>query len=253
MNVGRFHVERAEVIVAGSAAAAGALAAHELATTLSNAVSRAGSASVILATGNSQLPFLAALRTERGIPWDRITVFHMDEYLGMDEHHPASFRRYMHEQVVEPLRPAAFHGIAGDADDPVAEMVRYAGLLANEPPVACALGIGENGHLAFNDPPASPAMRGLIRMVELAHASREQQVGEGLFPDLASVPLFALTLTIPALLAPGRILANVPEARKAEAVRAALRGSITPACPASYLREADGVTIYLDRESAARL
>jgi glucosamine-6-phosphate deaminase len=250
---GRFHVDRAEVIVAPSAAVAGALAAHELATTLSNAVSRMGSASVILATGNSQLPFLAALRTEQDIPWDRITVFHMDEYVGMDEDHPASFRRYMREQVVEPLKPAAFHGIAGDADDPVAEMARYAGLLANEPPAACALGIGENGHVAFNDPPASPAMGGVIRIVELAPASRVQQVGEGHFPDLASVPSFALTLTIPAVLAPARVLANVPEARKAGAVREALRGAITPSCPASYLRDAEGVTIYLDRESAALL
>jgi glucosamine-6-phosphate deaminase len=253
VNLSRFHVDRAEVIVAPSAEVAGAISAHELARTLSNAVSRMGSASVILATGNSQLPFLAALRTERDVPWDRITIFHMDEYIGIDEDHPASFRRYMREQVVEPLQPAAFHGIAGDADDPVAEMVRYAGLLASQPPVASALGIGENGHLAFNDPPASPAMRGVIRMVELAPASRAQQVGEGHFPDPASVPSFALTLTIPALLAPVRILANVPEARKAGAVREALRGPITPSCPASYLREAEGVTIYLDRESAAGL
>ena len=253
MNLTRFHVDLAEVIVAPSAAAAGAIAAHELATTLSNAVSRTGSASVILATGNSQLPFLAALRTEQDVPWDRITVFHMDEYLGMDEDHPASFRRYMREQVVEPLRPAAFHGIAGDADDPEAEMLRYAGLLANEPPAACALGIGENGHLAFNDPPASPAMSGSIRIVELSPASRLQQVGEGHFPDLASVPSLALTLTISALLAPGRVIANVPEARKAGAVREALRGPISPSCPASYLRDAKGVTIYLDRDSAAQL
>jgi len=250
---GRFQVDRAEVVVAPSAAAAGALAARALARTLSNAVSRTGSAAVILATGNSQLPFLAALRSEPDVPWDRITVFHMDEYVGMDEDHPASFRRYMREQVVEPLRPAAFHGIAGDADDPVAEMRRYAGLLADEPPVACALGIGENGHLAFNDPPASPAMKGAIRLVELSLASRVQQVGEGHFPDVASVPSFALTLTIPALLAPGRVIANVPEARKAAPVREALRGPISPSCPASYLRQAEGVTIYLDRESAAEL
>src|SRR4029077_7187532 len=168
MNPTRLHVDRAEMIVAESAAAAGAMAAHELATTLSRAVSSAGSASVILASGNSQLPFLAALRTERDVPWDRITIFHMDEYIGIDKDHPASFRRYMHEQVVEPLQPAAFHGIAGDAEDVEAEMVRYAGLLADLPPVACALGIGENGHLAFNDPPASPAMHGLLRVVELA-------------------------------------------------------------------------------------
>src|SRR4029077_9126028 len=123
------------------------------------------------------------LRTEPDVPWDRITVFHMDEYLDMDEDHPASFRRYMREQVVEPLRPAAFHGIAGDAGDPVAEMRRYAGLLAAMPPVACALGIGENGHLAFNDPPSSPAMGDALRIVELSPESRRQQVGEGHFPD----------------------------------------------------------------------
>jgi glucosamine-6-phosphate deaminase len=251
--VDRFRVDRAEVIVADSATAAGALAAHELATTLSATVSHAGSASVILATGNSQLPFLSALSTERDVPWDRITVFHMDEYIGIDQDHPASFRRYMREQVVEPLRPAAFHGIDGDADDPATEMARYAALLADHAPAACALGIGENGHLAFNDPPASPSMGGVIRIVELSRASRLQQVGEGHFMDLAAVPAFAITLTIPALLAPGRILVNVPEARKARAVRETLRGPITPSCPASYLRDAAGVTIFLDRDSAAEL
>jgi glucosamine-6-phosphate deaminase len=248
----RKRVDAAEIVI-DTQAAGGALAAAELAQLLDRRAGERGWASIILATGNSQLAFLEALRLRDDVPWDRVTVFHMDEYVGIGADHPASFRRYMHERLVDAVRPAAFHGIAGDAADIQAEMNRYSGLLEAQPPVACVLGIGENGHLAFNDPPANFAAPQPIHVVRLSDASRRQQVGEGHFPTTESVPEEAITLTIPTLLAPERILAIVPESRKATAVRAALLGPVSPDCPASILRRTEGVTVFLDHESAALL
>jgi glucosamine-6-phosphate deaminase len=248
----RDRIDAAEVVIDTQTAGAG-LAAAELGRLLHRRVDERGWASVILATGNSQLAFLAALGQRDDIPWTRVTIFHMDEYVGIAADHPASFRRYLHERLVDAVRPAAFHGIAGDAADIEAEMARYAGLLAAQPPIACVLGIGENGHLAFNDPPADFTTPAPIHVVRLSDASRRQQVGEGHFPTVGSVPDSAVTLTIPALLAPERILAIVPESRKAIAVRAALLGPVSPDCPASILRRTRGVTVFLDHESSALL
>jgi glucosamine-6-phosphate deaminase len=248
----RARFDAAEVVI-DTQAAGGAQAADALARSLDREVRAHGRASVILATGNSQLAFLAALRQRDDVPWDRVTVFHMDEYVGMAAEHPASFRRYMQERLIDAVRPAAFHGIRGDAPDIQGELDRYAGLLAAQPPVACVLGIGENGHLAFNDPPADFDAPVPIHVVRLSDASRRQQVGEGHFPTFESVPEEAVTLTIPALLAPERILAVVPESRKATAVRAALLGPVSQDCPASILRQTRGVTVFLDHESAALL
>ncbi len=231
----------------------GEAAAHDLALILRHAVAEQGEAAVILATGNSQVSFIAALRKEEDMPWDNISVLHMDEYLGMPSGHPASFRRYLREKLTDLVLPKAFYGIEGDAADIQAEMQRYSDLLARLRPVACVLGIGENGHLAFNDPPADFHTTAAIHVVTLAESARRQQVGEGHFATLAEVPTRALTLTIPALLAPPHVLAVVPEARKAGAVRAALEGPITPDCPASILRTRPNARLYLDRESAGQL
>ena len=177
----------------------------------------------------------------------------MDEYLGIDEQHPASFRRVLHDQLVAALRPQAFHGIRGDAEDVEAELERYSALLAAQPPVACVMGIGENGHLAFNDPPADFTIVRTIQVVTLDEACRRQQVGEGHFARLEEVPRHAISLTIPALLAPRHVLVIAPEKRKAAAVRAALEGPLTPDCPASILRTAAHARLFLDRASAALL
>ncbi|GAC1363111.1 MAG: glucosamine-6-phosphate deaminase [Herpetosiphon sp.] len=231
----------------------GRAAANDLAAILSTAVKERGSASIILATGNSQLSFIKALRTKLELPWNKITVFHMDEYLGMPTTHTASFRRWMREQLTDVVHPHAFHGLAGDAPDIEAEMARYTDLLEQHDPVACVLGIGENGHLAFNDPPADFNTARSIHVATLAEEARRQQVGEGHFPTLADVPRQAITLTIPALLKPKHLLAVVPEARKASAVKAALEGPLTPDLPASILRTVSHTRLYLDRASAALL
>jgi glucosamine-6-phosphate deaminase len=241
-----------EVEIHGSARDVGRAAAVRLTAVLEDAVRDRGEAALIFATGNSQLQLMHALRTQT-VPWEKVSIFHMDEYLGIAAGHPASFRRYMREQLADTVRPAAFFGIEGDAGDVDAELARYRALLERHRPVACVMGIGENGHLAFNDPPADFRADGVLRVVELSPASRRQQVGEGHFARLEDVPARAISLTIPALLAPPHVLVVAPEARKAAAVAAALEGPISPDCPASILRTLAGARLYLDVESAARL
>ncbi len=231
----------------------GRAAAHDLAQILSQAITERGEASVILATGNSQLTLMRALLDDTTIAWSRVRIFHMDEYLGMSEQHPASFRRYLRQQLVDHVHPLGFYGIVGDTPDVEAELRRYAGLLHECAPVACVLGIGENGHLAFNDPPAAFATDQTIHVVTLDEACRRQQVGEGHFASLDEVPRQAISLTVPALLKPAHVLAVVPEQRKAAAVKAALEGPVTPECPASILRTSSNVKLYLDRDSASQL
>jgi glucosamine-6-phosphate deaminase len=230
-----------------------ARAADDLAAILRQAIAEQGSTAVILATGNSQLAFYQRLHPRDDIAWQRVTIFHMDEYLGLPEQHPASFRRVLHERLVDLIRPGAFYGIAGDAEDAAAEIERYTALLDAHQPVACVMGIGENGHLAFNDPPADFTTRRSAGVVSLDEACRQQQVSEGHFARLEDVPRQAISLTVPALLRPRHVLVIAPEARKAAAVRAALEGPITPDCPASILRTAPHALLYLDRDSAALL
>jgi glucosamine-6-phosphate deaminase len=246
------HIDRVPVYIFASATELGQRAAADLAAILAAAGAK-GEASVILATGNSQLTFMEALRARGDVPWEQVVVFHMDEYLGMSDQHPASFPRYIRENLVDHVHPRAFYPIRGDAPDVEAELARYTALLEAHPPDACVLGIGENGHLAFNDPPADFETEEMIHVVDLDRRCRMQQVGEGHFATLDDVPRRAISLTVPALLAPGRVLAVVPERRKAEAVRAALQGPVTPHCPASILRTRPHVTIYLDQESASLL
>jgi glucosamine-6-phosphate deaminase len=248
-----FRCDELEVVVYESNDALGAAAADDLAGILRERVAQQGEASVILATGNSQLSFAKALSSKDGIPWDRISVFHMDEYLGLSDQHPASFRRYIRRQLTDIVHPRAFYGMEGDAPDMEREMERYAALLQEKAPVACVLGIGENGHLAFNDPPANFADPQPLRIIELAPASRQQQVGEGHFPALDDVPQQAVTLTIPVLLGVPHVLCVVPERRKAEAVCKTLQGPVGPDCPASIMRTMAHVRVYLDQDSSSQL
>ncbi len=190
-------------------------AADDLGAALLQAIAEQGEAAVILATGNSQLAFYRQLQGRRDIDWGSVTIFHMDEYLGLPEQHPASFRSVLRERLVNAIRPRAFYGIAGDAADVEAELERYRELLAAYQPVACVMGIGENGHLAFNDPPADFTTARTIQVVTLVDSCRRQQVGEGHFASLDDVPRQAISLTVPALLAPPHVLVIAPEARKA--------------------------------------
>src|SRR3954471_16423022 len=195
---------------------------------LNEVLAQQSSAAVILATGNSQIQFLEALIALGGIDWSKITLFHMDEYLGIDANHTASFRRYMRERVEARVKPRVFNYIAGDALLPLDECERYAKLLQAQPIDLCCLGIGENGHLAFNDPPVANFLDPhRVKLVQLDDACRQQQTNEGHFPNIAAVPQYAFTLTVPALCAAKRMLCVAPEKRKAKAVRDALRGPIS--------------------------
>jgi len=249
-----FVIDQLEVRVYAQLSALAQAAAASAQATLIEAIAARGEAAAILATGNSQLAFLAALSKRPGIAWHQVTLFHMDEYLGLDRDHPASFRRYMRERIDQPLKPKCFHYLAGDADLPIGECRRYEAALRAQPIDLCCLGIGENGHLAFNDPPVARFDDAeWVKIVKLDEACRLQQVGEGHFPSLAQAPSYALTLTIPALCAARRMLAIVPEQRKAAAVAAALQGPIATSCPASVLRRQAHCTLFLDHASASAL
>ena len=229
-------------------------AAAEVNEYLCGIIANQGSAAAILATGNSQIQFLEQLVAIGEVDWNKVTLFHMDEYLGLDGNHTASFRRYMRERVEQKVHPAAFHYLEGDALEPMKECRRYADLLATQPIDLCCLGVGENGHIAFNDPPVADLNDPeIVKIVRLDDGCRQQQHGEGHFPTFDSVPQYALTLTVTALCQAKKMVCLCPETRKAQAVKDALQGPISTACPASHLRTQSHCVLYLDNNSAALL
>jgi glucosamine-6-phosphate deaminase len=221
---------------------------------LRQALASRGRARIIVGTGPSQNETIAALTAEPGVDWGRVEVFHMDEYVGMPDTHPASFRRWLREHVVDVVHPAAAHYMLGDAADPDAECRRYAALLAEAPIDITFIGFGENGHIAFNDPGVArfddPAP---VKRVAIDERCRLQQVGEGHFPNLAAVPPEALTVTCPVLVGAAHLICTVPDRRKAEAVRNAVEGPLSEACPASLVMTHPDCAIFLDRESSSLL
>ncbi len=235
--------------------AMGSAAAHEAADALRAAVRECGRATLVVATGTSQLEVLAALAATAGVPWPAIEIFHLDEYAGLPETHPASFRRYLRERffALLPEPPRAFHWIDGAAGDARGECARLAGLVPAGPFDVMLCGIGENAHLAFNDPPADFAATAPYIVVELDESCRQQQVGEGWFPSLADVPRQAISMSIRRILASRRIICSVPDERKAEAVRSSVEGAVTPAVPASILQTHDDCSLHLDRAAALLL
>jgi glucosamine-6-phosphate deaminase len=248
--VEQFTVESLQVAVYPSEDEMGAAAASLAADVLRQAVKHNGSGRVVLATGNSQFAFVEGLRREGEVPWESITAFHMDEYVGIDADHPASFRRWMRERVEGPLG-VQMNYIEGDAADPQAECDRYEELLRAAPIDLVCMGIGENGHLAFNEPgDADFDDHRWTKVITLQSQSIAQQVGEGHFPDASAVPNQAISLTIPALLSARNVIVCVPEQRKAQAVAAALTEPISNACPATILRRSGG-TLFLEPESFA--
>ncbi|MFQ5593285.1 MAG: glucosamine-6-phosphate deaminase [Anaerolineae bacterium] len=247
-------IEELQVSVYRTNQAMGKAAAEEAAGTIQQAIRERGEANVIFATGNSQLTFLVALRDKGDIDWSKVNVFHMDEYVGIDPEHPASFPRFLRRHLINHVSPRAFYPVQTQTEDLDKACREYEELLRAHPADLCALGIGENGHLAFNDPPFADFDDPVwVKVVKLDERSRRQQVGEGHFASLKEVPTHAITLTIPALLAAKRVLAIVPEARKAEAVFRALRGPINTNCPASILRRTPHAHLFLDVDSAARV
>jgi glucosamine-6-phosphate deaminase len=247
-------VGAATVVVHADPDALARAAAAQARDCMRAAVEARGVAHAMFATGNSQLAFVEALvHHTDGVPWSDTVVFHMDEYVGVGPDHPAGFQHWIRTRIADPAHPKAAYYVEG-LGDAGAECARYSELLARHPLDLCCLGIGENGHLAFNDPPVADFNDPLdVKVVELDSACRRQQVNEGHFPDLAAVPAQAITVTIPALLRAALVLAIVPEARKAEPVRLALTGPIAPSCPASALRTIGHATIHLEPESASLL
>jgi glucosamine-6-phosphate deaminase len=229
-----------------------AAAATHAAESIRRAIDRHGNARIVAATGASQLDFLAALTSATGIDWPRVELFHLDEYAGIPESHPASFRRYLREKLIEPTRLGTYHFLDGEGNlDEV--RVRVGRALAEDDIDVMFAGIGENGHLAFNDPPADFETTEPYIVVKLDEACRRQQVGEGWFARFEDVPDTAISMSIQQMLKAREMLIVVPDARKAVAVKATLEGEIGPAVPASILRTHPNVTLYLDEPAASLL
>lgn len=229
-------------------AAAGALAAG----LIRDAMAPHGKANVVFASAPSQNETLDALVAAGGIDWTRVTAFHMDEYLGAMADAPHSFRRYLIEHLISKAPVKEFHGIRGESSDPEVAARHYATLLKVNQPHVCLAGIGENGHLAFNDPPVADFRDPLdVKVVDLDLACREQQVADGMFRSLDDVPKQAISLTIPRLFRIPSLVLSVPGARKRQAVLETITGPIETACPASILRTHPSAHLFLDRESAA--
>lgn len=221
---------------------------------LREVIDRQGDAAAILASGASQVKLLEQLTTVSGIDWGRITLFHLDEYLGIGGLHPASFQLFMREMVGRKVTPLQFHYLDGDTLEPIAECDRYQQLLAAQPIDLCFLGIGETGHIAFNDPEVADFTdRYPVKLVKLADKSRQQQVNTGFFDRIEAVPQYALTMTLPTICQARRISCLAMGARKAGIVKKMLTGEISPACPASILRKYPSATLYLDEAAASAI
>jgi glucosamine-6-phosphate deaminase len=229
-----------------------AQAAEHAAKSLRGAIERRGKVRLVAATGASQLEFLEALTATPGIDWQRVELFHLDEYTGVPETHPASFRRYLRENLVDKTGIRTYHFLDGEGD-PEEVRRRVGGELRKEEVDVLFAGIGENGHLAFNDPPADFTTTDPYIVVKLDAACRRQQVGEGWFKSIAEVPDTAISMSIQQMLKCREMIVVVPDTRKAQAVKNALEGDITPNVPASILRRHPNVTLYLDEPAAALL
>lgn len=253
-QVGFLRVGTLKIEIYPDSQAAGEAASLAAATEIRRLAERSGDIGVIFATGASQIPTLRALTSIAGLPWDRIVGFHMDEYENLPLDHPASFRRYLRERLTSRVSMKQFNEIDGTLDDPEQLCVDYAGLLRAANPQVCLLGIGENGHLAFNDPPVADFNDPQdMKIVVLDDVCRQQQFAEGWFESLDAIPKRAATLTIPALFRVPKLIASVPGSRKAQIVHRTLTEPITTACPATLMRTHPDCTVYLDKDSAAEL
>ena len=232
----------------------GSAAAQEGGDLIKSAIAERGGASIILATGMSQVPMLSHLVARGDIDWSAVTAFHLDEYIGLPESHPAGFRRYLKERFVKQVDTLhAFISVDGESLYPQAECRRLSEEISAHTIDVAFVGIGENGHLAFNDPPADFETREPFIVVELDRACREQQLGEGWFTSLYEVPLKAISMSIRHILKSRAIVVSVPDERKAAAVRRTIEGAVSPNCPASALQQHSACRLYLDRGSASGL
>lgn len=233
----------------------GRIAAEYGAQLLRDVLKKNGKASIILATGASQFEMLESLYQAENIDWHKVTIFHLDEYVGLPIEHPASFRGYLWQRFVShlPVPLAAFHYVEGDATDAEAECKRLSQIISGHTIDIAFIGIGENGHLAFNDPPADFDTDEPFLVVNLDDKCRQQQLGEGWFPDFDSVPSRAITMSIRRIMLSKAIICTVPDERKAEAVSGAIDGPLTNMVPASILRQHPNCTLFLDKPAAKLL
>jgi glucosamine-6-phosphate deaminase len=208
--------------------------------------------SIILATGNSQLQFLELLVNSRELDWSRIILFHLDEYLGIDRQDPGSFNFYLQTKVANKVRSRCFHFLQGDALQPLTECSRYSNLLQQNSIDLCLLGIGDNGHIAFNEPSVTDFNDSfLVKIVRLEEPTRQQQINGGYFADLAHVPNYAYTLTIPAICRARQIFCLAAGNHKAKIIKRMLEGEIEPSCPVSILRQQPQARLFIDRDAMA--
>ena len=249
-----FHAGAMQVQVFLSKREASGAAAEAATTILRDAIARRRRARMVVSTGNSQIDFIDALVMAQDLDWCAIEALHLDEYAGMDSTHPASFRLWLKTRLADRVPLRAMHFVNGGASDLEAECRRYGTLLAEAPIDVGFIGIGENGHIAFNDPPVADFADPLpIKIVRLDDACRRQQVGEGHFDDISAVPERALSLTCSTIVGLTNLVCCVPELRKAQAVRDAIEGPISTTCPASILRTHPRAQLFLDLESASLL
>lgn len=243
-----------DVRVFESKAGMGAAAAEAGAKTIRKQLEQHGKANIILATGASQFEMMSALVEEPEIDWSHVTCFHLDEYVGLSIDHPASFRKYLKERFVDqlPMAPAAFHFVDGETD-PHRECDRLGALISKVEIDVAFIGIGENAHVAFNDPPADFDTEDPYIVVELDDACRNQQFCEGWFETLAAVPQTAISMSVKQILKSNQIICTVPDERKSEAVAKAVEGPVCEQVPASVLQRHDNLTLFLDGPAASRL
>lgn len=242
-----------KVVVAESAKEMGRQAAETGAKIIRDAIAKRGAATIIVATGASQFTVLEALVAEKDIDWSKVTGFHLDEYIGIPISHPASFRKYLKERFVDLVPLKKFNYVDGEAADPKAECKRLGDLIKQFPVDVAFIGIGENAHIAFNDPPADFDTEEPYLVVELDEACRKQQHGEGWFPTMNDVPKLAISMSVKNIFKSANIMCSVPDQRKAEAVRGSVEGPITNMCPGSILQKHATTTLFLDPPAASLL
>ncbi len=232
----------------------GRAAAEHASRIIRASIDARGGAVIILATGASQFETLSALTGNPSVDWSSVVMFHLDEYIGLPQQHPASFRHYLLDRFVNRVGSLKqVHFIRGESEDPAAECGRMGDIIREHSVDMALVGFGENGHLAFNDPPADFDTQEPFIVVELDDKCRRQQLGEGWFKSLEDVPRHAISMSIQQIMKSKTIIASVPDARKAEAVKNVLQGDVTPECPSSILQTHSDCTVYLDREAASLL
>jgi len=233
-----------ETIISETKQEMGKKAAHQGAAFIRKAIRQKGEANIIVATGASQFEMLGELVKE-DVDWTKVTAFHLDEYIGLSDSHPASFRKYLKERFVNLVRLKAFHYVNGEFS-PEKECARLEHIIGHHPIDVAFVGIGENGHLAFNDPPADFDTENAYLVVNLDDDCRRQQLCEGWFPTFDDVPQQAISMSIKQIMKSEVIICTVPDARKANAVYQTLNSEITPACPASIIRQHPNTMLFLD-------